>query len=367
IILLKMGVLERIQEIENEMARTQKNKKTEYHIGCLKARLAKLRKELLAPKTSTVSGDSFEVQKTGDARVTFIGFPSVGKSTLLSKITTTESKAAAHEFTTLDCISGKLDYKGAKIQVLDLPGIIKGAAQGVGRGKQVIGVARTSDLILMLLDPRRPEDRIVLEKELYDMGIRLNAKKPDVTVTITNSGGVSVNTTVNLTKTDENMIKLIFKEYKINNCMIVIRDDVTVDEIIDVISDSVVYINCLYCYNKIDSISYESLVYHGDLPNSVAISSRRGWNFDELYEKIWEMIDLKRVYTKKRGEFPDLNNPLVIKGEGTVKAVCLKLHRDFVQNFKYALVWGASAKHQPQKVGLNHKIADEDVLQVYTS
>jgi small GTP-binding protein len=85
-----------------------------------------------------------------------IGFPSVGKSTLLTKLTDTESKVAAYEFTTLTCIPGVVHHKGAKIQLLDLPGIIEGAKDGKGRGKQVIAVARTCNLIVMVLDATRP-------------------------------------------------------------------------------------------------------------------------------------------------------------------------------------------------------------------
>jgi GTPase SAR1 family protein len=73
----------------------------------------------------------------GDARVGLVGFPSVGKSTLLTKITGTFSEAAGYEFTTLTCIPGMIRYRGAKIQLLDLPGIIEGAKDGKGRGRQV--------------------------------------------------------------------------------------------------------------------------------------------------------------------------------------------------------------------------------------
>ena len=111
---------------------------TEYHLGLLKAKLAKYRSQLLEPsKKSGEKGEGFDVLKSGDARVALIGFPSVGKSTLLSTLTKTQSEAASYEFTTLTCIPGVIEYKGANIQLLDLPGIIEGASQGKGRGKQV--------------------------------------------------------------------------------------------------------------------------------------------------------------------------------------------------------------------------------------
>ena len=119
------------------------------------------------------------------------GFPSVGKSTLLNVLTSTFSEAAAYEFTTLTCIPGQLalhgalgvtlrvsgviQYKGAKIQLLDLPGIIEGAKDGKGRGRQVISTARTCNLIIIVLDVSRPlTHKRLIEKELEGFGIRLN-------------------------------------------------------------------------------------------------------------------------------------------------------------------------------------------------
>ena len=102
---------------------------TEYHLGLLKAKLARYRQQLLEPTSkSGKAGEGFDVQKSGgqwgirinnaitaplalitfyfltDARVALIGFPSVGKSTLLSKMTNTVSESAAYEFTTLTAI-----------------------------------------------------------------------------------------------------------------------------------------------------------------------------------------------------------------------------------------------------------------------
>lgn len=176
-----MGVAEKIKEIEDEIARTQKNKATEYHLGLLRGKLARLRMELLEPSSkSSRPGEGFDVMKSGDARVALIGFPSVGKSTLLSKLTDTASETAAYEYTTLTAIPGVLEYDGARIQLLDLPGIIEGAAQGRGRGKQVVSVAKTADLVLIMLDATKSAtQRPQLEKELEDVGIRLNKTRPD--------------------------------------------------------------------------------------------------------------------------------------------------------------------------------------------
>lgn len=95
-----------------------------------------------APGAGSGAGAGFDVSKSGDARIALVGFPSVGKSTFLSKITKTKSEVAAYSFTTLTAIPGVLEYGGAEIQILDLPGIIEGASEGKGRGRQVISAAK---------------------------------------------------------------------------------------------------------------------------------------------------------------------------------------------------------------------------------
>ena len=108
-------------------------------------KLARLRAQLLEPAPgagSSGGGAGFDVSKSGDARIALVGFPSVGKSTFLSKITKTKSEVAAYSFTTLTAIPGVLEHGGAEIQVLDLPGIIEGASEGKGRGRQVISAAK---------------------------------------------------------------------------------------------------------------------------------------------------------------------------------------------------------------------------------
>eukprot|EP01090_Pellita_catalonica_P014781 TRINITY_DN3849_c0_g1_i1.p1 TRINITY_DN3849_c0_g1~~TRINITY_DN3849_c0_g1_i1.p1 ORF type:complete len:414 (-),score=78.70 TRINITY_DN3849_c0_g1_i1:59-1240(-) len=356
------------------MARTQKNKATNYHLGTLKAKLAKLRSQLLEPGgKGGKTGEGFAVKKYGDARVALIGFPSVGKSTLLASVTDTESRTANWEFTTLTCIPGVIHYNDTKIQLLDLPGIIEGAAHGKGRGRQVVAVAKSSDLVLMVLDATKEGEikhKEILEKELETVGLRLNRTPPDISFKPKASGGVAIVATVQLTHFGPNPKKLIFnilKEYKIHNAELVIREDATIDELIDVIEGNRKYVKCLYVYNKVDMISIEDMDKLARRENSIVISCNMQLNLDELLASVWRYLGLVRVYTKKKGDKPNFDDPLVLtsgRGGLTIKAACGQIHKDLLENFKYAVVWGRSAKHSPQRCGMDHHLVDEDVMQI---
>ncbi|KAI9684225.1 MAG: GTP-binding protein [Trizodia sp. TS-e1964] len=325
------------------MAKTQKNKATSFHLGQLKAKLAKLKRELLTPTSSGGAGGSgFDVARTGVASVGFIGFPSVGKSTLMSRLTGQHSEVAAYEFTTLTTVPGQVVYNGAKIQMLDLPGIIQGAKDGKGRGRQVIAVAKTCHLIFIVLDVNKPlTDKKIIESELEGFGIRINKQPPNIMFRKKDKGGISITSTVPLSNIDHDEIKAVMGEYKISSADIAIRCDATIDDLIDVLeAKSRSYIPVIYALNKIDSITIEEL--------------------DLLYR--WEKLNLRRVYTKPKGKSPDYTQPVVLRSNAcTVENFCNSIHKTIVEHFKHAIVYGSSVKHQPQRVGLTHELADEDI------
>ncbi len=358
-----MGIEEQIRALEEEIKRTPYNKATEHHIGRLKAKLARLREE--AEKRQKKSGgQQFSIKKEGDATVVLVGFPSVGKSTLLNKLTGAKSEVADYSFTTLKPVPGMMEYKGAKIQIVDVPGIVEGASKGRGRGREVISAIRNADLILIVSDVFNTHQIEVLEKELYEGGIRLNQSPPEVVVKKKVKGGINITSTVPLS-IDEETIMEILREYRIHNADVLIREDITIDRLIDAIQGNRVYIPAIEVVNKIDLIdeSYlESL--RQSFPHAVFISAEKGFGLEELKEKIYKKLDFIRIYLKPPGKKPE-KEPMVLRKGSTVKEVCERLHRDMVKNFRYAKVWGKSVRFPGQRVGIDHVLEDGDIVTIY--
>ena len=145
-------------------------------------------------------GIGFDVARTGVASVGFVGFPSVGKSTLLSKLTGTESEAAEYEFTTLVTVPGVIRYRVPRFRCLICPVLSRVQEKVKVSGQQVIAVARTCTLLFIVLDVNKPlKHKQIIEKELEGVGIRLNKSPPDIIVKKKEKGGISITSTVPLT------------------------------------------------------------------------------------------------------------------------------------------------------------------------
>ena len=364
------GLEEQIKELEDELQRTPYNKATSKHIGRVKAKIAKLRDEAVnRAMKSAGGGEGYSVRKSGDATVVLVGFPSTGKSTLLNRMTGTASEVGAYAFTTLTVVPGAMEYKGARIQILDIPGLIAGAAIGKGRGKEVIGVVRSADMIVILVDVFNASHVDVLMKELYDAGIRINRPRPDITIKKTSHGGIRLNAVGTLDlEIDE--IRTILSENKIMNADILIRGGATQEDIIDAMFGNRVYIPAIVVVNKVDLVDPSArLAIEDDITarfgmDPIMISAHTKYNIGVLKEEIYRSLGFMRVYLKPQSGQADLEEPLIVRTNSTVEDVCRKLHRDFVDRFRYARVWGDSVKHPGQRVGLPHSLQEGDLLTI---
>jgi ribosome-interacting GTPase 1 len=241
----------------------------------------------------------------------------------------------------LHCYQGNILYNDTKIQLLDLPGIIEGAAQGKGRGREVIAVARCVWTQLLCSSfagyftfaaglpiwcswswmlaastttntegSSKTSSRVSASGQwlgddpMFRFGCsshhstfvlaqqqhRLNKRPPDIYFKRSSGGGIKFNSVVKLTKLGDDpayTVNRILHEYRIHNCEVLFRDDCSADDLIDVIEGNRKYIKCLYAYNKVGSCSPAV-----KLPrNFFAVPSDHGCNCMRIGRVIFAQID----------------------------------------------------------------------------
>jgi ribosome-interacting GTPase 1 len=202
----------------------------------------------------------------------------------------------------------------------------------------------------------------VLSQELYDAGIRTNQKHPDVVIKKQDRGGVTISSTVELDMPDE-LIKTILGEYKIHNAHVLVRESIDVDQLIDVIMGNRVYVPAVVVVNKVDTADEDVLrKCKEEFPDATYISADKGKNLQEVKDVVYDALDFIRIYLKPQGGPADMEEPLIVRNGVTIGDICDHLHRDFRRKFRYALIWGKSAKHPGQRAGLDHVLRDKDLL-----
>ncbi|HLC82076.1 MAG TPA: GTP-binding protein [Candidatus Nanoarchaeia archaeon] len=359
---------QKIKELQDELKKTKYNKATQGHVGIVKAKIAQLkeRQEQRSVKKTGKSEHGYSVRKSGDATILLLGFPSTGKSTLLNALAGTNSEVAAYAFTTLTVIPGMLEYKQASIQILDVPGIVSGAASGRGRGKEVLAVIKNADLVLMVVEVNHPEHYPAILREVWESGIRLNKTRPEVFIKKKGYGGIQVGRTVKFDLDDET-IKSVLREFKIVSADILIRSPIDVDDLIDCIEGNKKYLPAITCISKADlgtvsQIDEVKNQTHAD----IAVAAEIDLNIELLKELIFQKLDFIRIYMKEPKKEADLKEPLIMKRNATIKTVCEKTHQDFVSRFKFARIWGPSSKFPGQQFRkLNHELRDGDILELH--
>jgi small GTP-binding protein len=357
---------ERIKELEDLIRDSKYNKATQHAIGRYKAQLAKLKEKVQRKEKGTGDTSGYHVEKTGDATVVLLGFPSAGKSTLLNALTGADSEIGAYDFTTLSVEPGVLKYKGAEIQILDVPGIVEGASDGKGRGKEVLSVLRSADLVCVVVDATQPERYETILEEIHDVGVRLDEREPDVKISKKGKDGISIASTVALEPSAE-QLKEALRGYEIPNADVVIRDQVSLDQFIDCIEGNKHYVPSLTVLNKVDLLTDEqrrSAAEH--VGADVEISAEEEAGLDELQQAMFDALDLIRIYLKEPREDPDYEEPLIVRRGASIRDVCESVHRDVVEQFQHARIWGESADFEGQQQGVDHIVCDEDVVELHT-
>jgi len=258
-------VSEKLKALQEMLSTSPSHKGTEKLRKEIKTKISKYKSVIEKEKKTKKGSSFFSIKKEGAARTCIIGLTNSGKSTLLSKLTNARPLISDKGFTTRLPEIGIMDYMGIKIQVIEIPAIIKNYNE-IQHGLFFLSLIRESNMAIVTLKSK--SDLELIKKELKENDIEKNL-----------------------------------------------------------------------------------ILYQGD-------------NVEEFKDDIWKRLNLIKIYTKQPGKEKDYP-PIALKKGSKIKNLAENIHRDFIRKFRFARIWGNSTKHQGARVGLDHLLGDEDIVEVH--
>ncbi|NHJ31359.1 MAG: TGS domain-containing protein [Asgard group archaeon] len=364
---------DKIVKLERFISLVPKHKATEKMVARLRSRLVKYKSELEDKKRrqkSLSKGPTWVIPKEGDAQVSLIGVSNSGKSQLLHVLTGSNTKIGDYPFTTEKPEPGVLDCDGAIIQLIDLPSIFPNIRTESKNGAMLLSQIRASDLIVFVIDlSEDPKEQMdILIEELYNGSIRVNKDRPPIELRKTGSGGAILIGENKVDATREEIVEILH-DLGIYNFSLKFIKPMSISDVVEALDYSLAYSRGIIVANKGDKTgskeNYQKLIelYEKQFI-IVPISATKKEGLELLQETIFQQLELVRVRSKEPngGIAP---KPIVLKKGATVGDVAKIIHSRFYEHFKQAKIYGPSAKFEGQSVGLNHELADGDVVEIF--
>ena len=372
---------DKIRCLEEFLSLVPKHKATEKIVALNKSRLSKLKREQEDKKEREKAGKKtspFSIKREGIQIILVSDYhmPGVGKTSILNLLTGAAKKKIG-KFTPLPEIGIYKEQK-IKFQIVDMPSIMIGASNGVGNGKEILSQIRSCDLIVICIDlSRNVDDQLrMIEKELNDSNIRLNMLPPPISIEKTGANKIQV---FYLTKEAKNVeelselsekIKEIVNAAGLRNGIVKIYGRISLDQIVDALNPSVVYKKVLLLGTKGDlphtQESFEDLKerYLDDFPVILGSSAKKREISPEFGKIVLDFLKKIKVFTSHKGVVAE--KPLILDSNVSIRNVAIKIHRSFYEKFDYAIVIREGARQYRKKVGLDYKVEDNDIIELFT-
>jgi len=367
---------EKLKALEEFLAAVPKHKGTEKLIGRVRRQMAILRREIEERrKRRAGKGPKFFVEKEGAAQVVILGLANSGKSQLLRKLTNAKPQVSPIPYTTRTPVVGMMPFEDIKFQLVEAPALFKGAAKGAGWGLKTLGLVRNADAVLIVLDgTSNPVEQLkTILKELEEARISIGKPKGKVEIIRKSAGGIQVVVFGKIVDGNVKDIEKLLRDYRIHHALVKIYGEVSLDDFESSIFGSVTYKPAIVLVNKSDKLPREALKdivkeiqsILGSHVRVIPTSAIKNVNSSMLGKLLFDLLDLVRVYTKQPGEDKPSPEPLVLRKGATVLDVAERIHSKLCENFKYAKIWGPSAKYPGERVGKNHVVMDGDIIEIH--
>ncbi len=368
---------EKLKALEEFLSAVPKHKGTENLVRQIRRQMAILRREIEEQKRRKGGrGPRFFVEKEGAAQIVLIGLTNSGKSAILSKLTNAKVQTSPIPYFTRKPSVGMMPFEDIKFQLVEAPALFKGAAQGGSWGLKTLGLARNADAIAIVLDAtNNPIEQLkTILNELNEAKIFIKKPKGKVVIQRKSSGGIQVIISGRLLNATAKDVEKLLKDYKIYHALVRIFGEVTLDDVESAIFESSTYKPAVILLNKADLLNETQLrKILSDIEKSInyevpviAISAKSGRGLSGLGKVFFNITNIIRVYTKQPGEDKPSPQPLILKKGATVLDVAERVHSRLYKNFKYAKIWGPSAKYPGERVGKNHVLMDGDIVEIHT-
>jgi ribosome-interacting GTPase 1 len=313
------------------------------------------------------------VEKAGAAQIAVVGPTNAGRSSLLKAVTNASVEPAPWPFSTRVPTPGMLPYRDIQFQLMEVPPIVEGSSEGKSDGFQVLSAARNADAIIILVDLTDDPggNLLTMIRELENSRVLTAEPQGEVEVTRRGHGSdIQFIWEGELEGCTTDDVAALLREYKIRSALVRIRGRVTLDTVEDAMFGNAVYRPTLVIANKADLSSdpavVESVKASAAPLEVMVISAENPGNLREtLGAKLFDLLGVVRVYTKQPGKKAAVE-PIVGRRGMTVGDLAKIIHSDFYERFKYARVTGPSAKFESGRVGIDHVLQDEDIVQFHT-
>jgi len=365
---------ERLRLMGEFLSLVPKHKGTDRLCAQVRRQMSQLRQDIedrrRAAKRST--GLAYFVEKAGAAQVAIIGPTNAGRSSLLKAVTNASVDVASWPFTTCVPTPGMLPYQDIQFQLVEAPPIVEGSSEGRADGFQVLSIARNADGLIIVVDlTDDPGGNLLMVRGELENSRVLTAE-PDGEVEVTRRGyGSDIQFIWEgaLEGCTHKEVVDLLQEYKVRSALVRIRGKVTLDAVEDAMFGNAVYRPTLVVANKTDLVDDERViesVCEAARPVEVlAVSAEKTEGLGELLgSKLFDLLGIVRVYTKQPGGEPS-REPIVARRGLTVGELAKMIHSDFYERFRYARLWGPSAKFDSERVGLDRELSDGDVVQLH--
>lgn len=292
-----------------------KHKGTDHLQAQLKSKISKAKKELATEKSTGKKTRGLRIPRQGAGTAILLGGPNAGKSQLLARLTRATPEVAPYPFTTTVPSPGMMPWEDVMVQLIDTPPITADYME-----THLHGLIRSCDLALLLVDLDADEGI----EQCQDVLDRLSTTKT----------------------------RLAARSY-------LDEEDVGLS-----------YTQTFLVPNKIDAPEAAARLglLHELCPLDFAehaISAQEGTGLEDLREAVYRAMDVVRVYTKlPASKQPDLDRPFTLRRGSTLLELAGQVHKDYVEQLKFARVWG-TAVHDATAVKGDYVLHDRDVVELH--